>query len=246
MALFEQQGAPPPSLTFRAPHIADGNGTTLSAVPSYTDLPGTNSGLNGIANGGPALGGAGVGALSMGSGHDRPYRFSFYSNALSATIHAKSLSELPAEGQSFEDLFLGTHSSHHHDPNSHVHPHGLNFNSNNLHNLSSRPSLNPRPSANGIKPGTGTPPIPSGISKMSAGNGGMGGLGAGRGGNAGNGRSAIGGMGMGAGMGGGEADSNTWWLDIQSPTEEEMKLLGKVLYSFPSCFPPFYSTNLIY
>jgi magnesium transporter len=41
------------------------------------------------------------------SGHDRPYRFSFYSNALAATVHARSLAELPAEGQSFEDLFLG-------------------------------------------------------------------------------------------------------------------------------------------
>lgn len=38
---------------------------------------------------------------------DRPYRFSFYSNALPATIHARSLSELPADGQSFEDLFTG-------------------------------------------------------------------------------------------------------------------------------------------
>jgi len=38
---------------------------------------------------------------------DRPYRFSFYSNALSATIHARSLSELPAEGQLFEELFTG-------------------------------------------------------------------------------------------------------------------------------------------
>ncbi|KIJ37373.1 hypothetical protein M422DRAFT_781731 [Sphaerobolus stellatus SS14] len=45
---------------------------------------------------------------SAGQGHDRPYRFSFYSNALSATIHARSLSELPAEGQTFEDLFIGS------------------------------------------------------------------------------------------------------------------------------------------
>ena len=41
------------------------------------------------------------------SGHDRPYRFSFYSNALPVTIHARSLAELPADGQSFEDLFKG-------------------------------------------------------------------------------------------------------------------------------------------
>ncbi|KAE9386779.1 hypothetical protein BT96DRAFT_1005761 [Gymnopus androsaceus JB14] len=36
---------------------------------------------------------------SLNTGHDRPYRFSFYSNALSSTIHARSLSELPADGQ---------------------------------------------------------------------------------------------------------------------------------------------------
>lgn len=38
---------------------------------------------------------------------DRPYRFSFYSNALPATIHARSLAEIPADGQTFEELFTG-------------------------------------------------------------------------------------------------------------------------------------------
>jgi len=37
----------------------------------------------------------------------KPYRFSFYSNGLKATIHARNLCELPADGQSFEELFLG-------------------------------------------------------------------------------------------------------------------------------------------
>ncbi|KAI0751123.1 cora-domain-containing protein [Daedaleopsis nitida] len=96
MALFEQGGAPPPSLSSRAPHLAVG--TTLSAVPSYDNLDDSRRG--------PDFTGAGMGG-GPGSGHDRPYRFSFYSNALSATIHARSLSELPAEGQTFEDLFLG-------------------------------------------------------------------------------------------------------------------------------------------
>lgn len=44
---------------------------------------------------------------SAAAGAERPYRFSFYSNALPATIHARSLSELPAEGQTFEELFRG-------------------------------------------------------------------------------------------------------------------------------------------
>lgn len=38
---------------------------------------------------------------------DKPYRFTFYSNALPNTIHARYLSELPAPGQSFEELILG-------------------------------------------------------------------------------------------------------------------------------------------
>lgn len=100
MALFEQGGAPPPSLGSRAPHLG-GMGTTLSAVPSYDNLADAH-------RGGPD--GLGLGG-GPGSGHDRPYRFSFYSNALSATIHARSLGELPAEGQSFEDLFLGRKES---------------------------------------------------------------------------------------------------------------------------------------
>ncbi|KAI9600207.1 hypothetical protein KEM48_000621 [Puccinia striiformis f. sp. tritici PST-130] len=39
--------------------------------------------------------------------NERPYRFSFYSNALPSTIHARSLAEIPGEGQSFESLFVG-------------------------------------------------------------------------------------------------------------------------------------------
>ncbi|KAI0677217.1 hypothetical protein C8Q78DRAFT_961238 [Trametes maxima] len=102
MALFEQGGAPPTSLASRAPHLG-GMGTTLSAVPSYDNLAEAHRG--GSDGMGLGLGGG------PGSGHDRPYRFSFYSNTLSATIHARSLSELPAEGQTFEDLFQGLKES---------------------------------------------------------------------------------------------------------------------------------------
>lgn len=41
------------------------------------------------------------------SHRERPYRFSFYSNAMPATIHARSLCELPSEDQTFSDLFAG-------------------------------------------------------------------------------------------------------------------------------------------
>ncbi|KAJ7853879.1 hypothetical protein B0H13DRAFT_2082008 [Mycena leptocephala] len=68
-------------------------GNTGDLPPSFTIDAGaqTTTGIPGILH----------------TGHDRPYRFSFYSNALSATIHARSLSELPADGQSFMDLFSG-------------------------------------------------------------------------------------------------------------------------------------------
>ncbi|KAG8728320.1 CorA metal ion transporter, partial [Ceratobasidium sp. 414] len=70
-------------------------------APPPTDVANLSEGI---------AGGVGVGVgggLPPHTGHDRPYRFSFYSNRLSATIHARSLSELPAEGQTFEELFIG-------------------------------------------------------------------------------------------------------------------------------------------
>jgi len=38
---------------------------------------------------------------------ERPYRFTFYSNTLPSTIHARYLSEIPAPGQTFEELLSG-------------------------------------------------------------------------------------------------------------------------------------------
>ncbi|PWN46072.1 cora-domain-containing protein [Ceraceosorus guamensis] len=48
--------------------------------------------------------GAGFGSRSTA---EKPYRFTFYSNALPSTIHARHLAELPAPGQTFEELFSG-------------------------------------------------------------------------------------------------------------------------------------------
>jgi magnesium transporter len=39
--------------------------------------------------------------------HDKQFRFTFYSNALPNTIHARHLHELPAPGQTFEELLMG-------------------------------------------------------------------------------------------------------------------------------------------
>lgn len=159
MALFEGiPGAPPASL-------AAGLAPPLSVVPSFADL--SSAEVNGV-------------------GHDRPYRFSFYSNALGATIHARSLSELPADGQTFEDMFSGV----------------------------TGPVPSPEPERRpGPTPGTGstltTPFVrtPREEPKIS------------QGGNGGEVYKSLITPGP---------EGHTWWLDVLSPTDEEMKMLSKV------------------
>jgi magnesium transporter len=165
MALFEGiPGAPPASL-------AAGLAPPLSVVPSFADL--SSAEVNGV-------------------GHDRPYRFSFYSNALGATIHARSLSELPADGQTFEDMFSGL----------------------------TGPIASPEPERQpGPTPGTGstltTPFVrtPRDDSKISQGGNG----------------SEVYKSNISPGP-----EGHTWWLDVLSPTDEEMKMLSKVrrVYTF--------------
>ncbi|KAJ3786299.1 hypothetical protein GGU10DRAFT_352354 [Lentinula aff. detonsa] len=123
----------------------------------------------------------------LNTGHDRPYRFSFYSNALSSTIHARSLSEIPVEGQTFEDLFAGVNRDQN-DPNT----------------KDKRPlSAGPK----GYFPGNVKPSYRSR-------------------------------PGFGGGLGfssyeGEDPESFTWWLDVLSPTDEEMKMLSKVFRIHP-------------
>ncbi|KAG8715229.1 CorA metal ion transporter [Ceratobasidium sp. 423] len=133
-------------------------------------------------------GGAGVAAPPSNTGHDRPYRFSFYSNRLSATIHARSLSELPADGQTFEDLFLGS---------------GDNSEGNvTTTGTGSAGKSTPMPIAGAITPED--PPKakakPEDPSKTQVHD---------------------------------EDEVNTWWLDVLSPTNEEMSMLSKVFNIHP-------------
>ncbi|KAG6910793.1 hypothetical protein DXG01_007682 [Tephrocybe rancida] len=134
------------------------------------------------------------------TGHDRPYRFSFYSNALAATIHARSLSELPADGQTFEQLFIG------------VHPEGSGG-----EGLANGPNGHPPPFRDGYFSGAN-----------------------GQTGHNGNRRSAHidQKLAMGPGPAGGngsagDSDDRTWWLDVMSPTDDEMKMLSKVFSIHP-------------
>lgn len=201
LALFEQPSAPPPALAARVPHLG---GTALSAVPSYDNLVDSTSG--GVGGNGPIGGGnAGLAramnlaiGTGIGNGHDRPYRFSFYSNALSATIHARSLSELPAEGQSFEDLFFGRNASS--TDGSKVRNGG---------------------GAGGVNgPGPMSPPKTPAFNAVD--------------------RRDIGLHGAHSGLANeGASELCTWWLDVLSPTDEEMKLLSKVRspsHSLVFCF----------
>lgn len=154
--------------------------------------------------------------LGNGNLQDRPYRFSFYSNALPATIHARSLSELPAEGQSFEDLFTGRGGAA--DEES-IHQ-GGNGNGN-----------------GGPSSGTATPlsyeggggAIPMASAKESLLSRAMG--------NRNMLPPSVNGDGGGGGNGNGlpkpdDVEASTWWLDVLCPTDDEMKMLSRVSRSF--------------
>ena len=150
--------------------------------------------------------------LSMGMGmgpddahQDKPYRFSFYSNALPSTIHARSLAELPAGGQTFEELFQGKRESQHAKPHVPLSTISgatatttttMNTNTNmgsgyatpatrSVHRLGGDPSA-----ASG-------PPPPRAPALYD------------------------------------DDDVNTWWLDVLSPTDEEMRVLSKVFGIHP-------------
>ncbi|KAK0243117.1 hypothetical protein EDD85DRAFT_317023 [Armillaria nabsnona] len=176
LALFEgNTGAVPPSLPGRLGTSFGGTQLPSSTDDLPTQVP------HGILN----------------TGHDRPYRFSFYSNALSATIHARSLSELPADGQSFEDLFSGIAAP------SPSNPHPKNDRSSAFTQPDRRQSSAPRNGSHGYFPPAEKPSYD-------------------------NGNRITGGM-----MPNGHFDGSTWWLDVQSPTDEEMKVLSKVFSIHP-------------
>lgn len=160
--------------------------------------------------GGPSGPGPFVPFTDAAPGHDRPYRFSFYSNAQPLTIHARSLAELPAEGQTFEDLFKGK---------------------NNEEAGGSRG----QPDYGSMKndSGAGTP-----VGEGTTGAGGKMSLLA-RAAGAANAQSGAGATrkinsGGGGGLPGNADDDPeafTWWLDVLSPTDEEMRMLSKVILS---------------
>lgn len=154
MALFEGNAAAPPP-TFSN----NGSGSNFGDLPTFEhfhkNLPETQQA-----------------AMHINTDFDQPFRFTFYSNTLSTTIHARSISELPAEGQSFEDLFMGKHIPQRGKTQSKIPTDSVGF---------SVDSSNQKDSENRMKHQE-------------------------------------------------QADGElcTWWLDVTSPTDDEMKLLSKV------------------
>ncbi|KAG7097399.1 hypothetical protein E1B28_004749 [Marasmius oreades] len=177
LARFEgNAGLPPASLSGRLGLVLGGN---IGGANGGDNIPTSQSGPTGVSG-------------ILNTGHDRPYRFSFYSNALSATIHARSLSELPAEGQSFYDLFTGINSQADRDA------------------LGTDPTHDPRWKTGTVKPSGGASGFLGGKSAKSGYRPSMTGR-----------------------MDSTDSDSNTWWMDIQCPTDEEMKLLSRVFKLHP-------------
>ena len=176
MALFEGSAGAPPASLARATHLfASGVPGAMSALSSEEHLPAASP--------------------PTGTGHDRPYRFSFYSNGLSATIHARSLSELPAEGQTFEDLFGGA---------SGVGAMGGDAGAVGPIHIPAAPQSNGNSFHSGSAGGA-----------MYA-NGGSNG-------NNGSSKKALNDQRL-----GNDPEGQTWWLDVLSPTDEEMKMLSRV------------------
>ena len=139
-------------------------------------------------------------------GHDRPYRFSFYSNALPVTIHARSLAELPAEGQSFQDLFTGKNNQ------------GIPESRGTGATASGTATPVPKPDIDV------TPNAKVSLLAKSANAASTQGLGQ---------KANVPGGAPTGGMGDDGAEVPTWWLDVLSPTDEEMRLLSKVFGIHP-------------
>jgi hypothetical protein len=155
-------------------------------------------------------------------GDDRPYRFSFYSNALTATIHARSLCELPSEDQSFEDLFMGrTGSLDDPQPTTAAFP-GVQASGAKARSSSTQET--PRagtPVANASHGVGSTPGAPSNSTQQFPSN------------HATSARSNILNDPAGPTIPSYDGyEKRTWWLDILSPTDEEMKMLSRVRLHF--------------
>ncbi|EPQ28792.1 uncharacterized protein PFL1_03595 [Pseudozyma flocculosa PF-1] len=269
LALFEGGGsAPPPVAGAGASTSILGSGSALAnerskstaktplldkdTLPSYHGTH--DEGRNGPARmpSSGALSAPNMGRARSGtgaySGAEKPYRFTFYSNALPSTIHARHLAELPAEGQTFEELFTGRPSTTDSPPqesNAEGESRGAS------RGTSRAPTINNHTAGgNGASKPSSLGQVLAGLSRME------GTTAPPTGANTPlqvteaqmNGARPLGGLASGAKNGfaaparalpgGGirmdqDPEANTWWLDVLSPTDQEMKLLSRVFGIHP-------------
>ncbi|GAA6026952.1 hypothetical protein JCM8097_005990 [Rhodosporidiobolus ruineniae] len=200
--------------------------TFVNIMDTKTPLLGAGGGI-GDKRRGSGYGAAAGGGLDGGRkpGGPRPFRFSFYSNSLPSTIHARSLAELPAEGQSFEELFVGrrfsTSPAQQEEETCPITSVGLDAR---LAELRSPENRGGTPLA-----GVGGASTPTTASMRTSGRAGQGGA-------------------FPAGIAAAaqalrgtqpmmrsddDAEANTWWLDVMCPTDQEMKALSKVFGIHP-------------
>ncbi|KAF8341477.1 uncharacterized protein EI90DRAFT_3034072 [Cantharellus anzutake] len=198
--------------------------TSQPTPPSHLAPGGASPGTYGVSSARANFFGHSHRSGTVDSAHDRPYRFSFYSNAMAQTIHARSLSEIPAEGQSFEDLFFGRSNqanvpSDQETPSSGgistaLHPNGMpnSFNA----SISSHPTpLNGRPVRSGMPAEASQPKPKEGLFSKHPGR------------TEGHSSPAPG------GAIDDDQDRYTWWLDVLSPTDDEMKMFSGVFNIHP-------------
>lgn len=180
-----------------------------------------------------ARGGSHGAALSM---HDKPYRFTFYSNALPSTIHARHLAELPAAGQTFEELFSGHTPGSDHEgdgsgtapgteagrdsrpptaaPSSARVPTAAQFTNLGRTEGDTAPATGTTTPVNGHDSGVKASGITAAKMTMQAPMSGR----------------ALPGGGIRMDQ---DPEANTWWLDVLSPTDQEMKLLSRAFGIHP-------------
>ena len=176
----------------------DNDSTTLQPVPTIApdtkarDTKAPRQPKNALSSAAPTF----APYSDAGQGHDRPYRFAFYSNTLPVTIHARNLAELPAEGQTFEDLFKGKNEG--------------------VEDVRAFDGTEVGSYGTDRRSGMETPNGDQGP-KMSLV------------------ARAAGAAGKGSPAPESEDDPEqfTWWLDVLSPTDEEMRMLSKVC--IPMC-----------
>lgn len=225
----------------------------------------------------------GAGARTSSFGGERQYRFTFYSNALPNTIHARHLFELPAPGQSFEELLLGIDPQQRSDKDKEPEPEEQMARAQDPKTASAAPQTSAAAAAaaadtsNGNASRSGPRQVSALTNAINAGrlegstapntgsntpehtphlntNGRVGAAGR----SAGTGPAAPGGMrGSGIGAhanlssaqmaaiektrtlpGGGlrvdqDSDTCTWWLDVLSPSDQEMKMIARVFGIHP-------------